>query len=435
MRSPRRYSWLLPALLFAPALARASDGHGDAVAPLLVGLAIILLGSKLGGEIAVRLRQPAVLGELAVGVLLGNLHHLGVPLPGLAQDPVVDMLSRLGVIILLFQVGLESTVPQMLSVGGRATLVAVTGVVVPIAGGFVAGRLGMPGEPWVKHLFLGATLCATSVGITARVLQELGVSQSKESRVILGAAVIDDVLGLVVLTLVTGVAVAASSGEALTWTDPARVVVLSAVFLGGAILLGPRVSKAVFRLTNGLRSPGVLLPIALSFAFLLSWLANAVQLAPIVGAFAAGLVLEEAHYRTLLDRGEHQLEELVHPIGQLFVPIFFVIMGMRVDLADFTSFSVWKLATLLIVIAIVSKLACGLVSPGYDRLVIGLGMIPRGEVGLIFADAGRRVIFKGEPLLASADYSAIVLMVLATTVVTPPLLGWGIRRSKAAAAA
>jgi Kef-type K+ transport system membrane component KefB len=411
--------------------AQASEAasHADPVVGVLVALAFILVGAKLGGEFAVRLGQPSVLGELLFGIVAGNLARAGVPLPDIATNATIDMFARIGVVILLFEIGLESTVTQMVRVGARAFLVAIVGVVIPIIGGFIAGRLLMPDEPWVKALFLGAALCATSVGITARVFREFGVSQSREARVVLGAAVIDDVLGLVVLTLVSSMAGAMATGQQLSLTEPLKVVILSAVFLAGAILLGPRVSRLAFALSSRLRSEQLLLPIALGFAFSLAALANVVQLAPIVGAYAAGLVLEEAQYKSLINRGEHQLEELIHPIAQMLVPIFFVVMGARVDLRAFADPSIWLLAGVLCAIALVSKLACGwCVERGYNRLAVGLGMVPRGEVGLIFADAGRALKVNGEPLLSMGDFSAIIVMVLVTTMAVPPLLGWAIRR-------
>jgi len=412
-----------------PLATQATEGaHADPVVPAIVGLAVVLVAALLGGEAAVRLRQPRVLGEVLAGVVLGNLVPLFPALPDPGREPSLDLLARLGVVVLLFEVGLESTVSQMVAVGARATLVAVVGVVAPIAGGFLAGEVLMPDEPSVKHLFLGAALCATSVGITARVFQELNVSKSSEARLVLGAAVIDDVLGLVVLTLASGLALA-SGGAGFSWQVPARVVALSTVFLVGALLLGPRVSRGMFRLTTRMRSPHVLLPAAFAFAFAVSALANAVELAPIVGAYAAGLVLEEAHYRTLLDRGEQSLESLVHPVSQLLVPVFFVVMGARVRLADFAGGSFWLLAGMLIVVAVAAKLVCGLcAAKGMNRLAIGFGMVPRGEVGLIFADAGRRLVVDGKPLLTGGDYSAVVLMVMATTMAAPPLLGWALRR-------
>jgi Kef-type K+ transport system membrane component KefB len=391
-------------------------------------LATVLVAAKAGGELAMRLGQPSVLGELLAGVAVGALQHAGLPLPDLAHDPTIDMLARLGVVVLLFEVGLESTVPQLLSVGLRASVIAVVGVVAPIAAGIALGPWLMPGGAWSKHLFVGAALCATSVGITARVFKDLGLSRSLEARLIVGAAVIDDVLGLVVLSVVTGMAAASSAGAVLDWAVPLRSAGLAALFLGGAIALGPRVSRLLFAASARLKSPDLLLPVALVVAFVFGAVAGGVQLAPIVGAYAAGLVLEQAHYRTLVDRGEHELETLVHPVGQLLVPVFFVLMGARVQLWAFTGLRVWGVAGVLVVVAVVTKLACALAAPkGVSRLAVGLGMVPRGEVGLIFADAGRQLMVAGQPLLGPADFSSLVLMVALTTLVTPPLLGRALR--------
>jgi Kef-type K+ transport system membrane component KefB len=417
------------ALLASCASPHAAGAHADPVQPLLLLLVTVLVAAKLGGELATRLGQPSVLGELLAGVLLAVGHHAGLPLPDLESSAALDVLARLGVVVLLFEVGLESTVPQLLSVGARATVVAVVGVIAPIAGGFLVGGLLLPEAPWSKPLFLGAALCATSVGITARVFKDLGTAQTPEARLIVGAAVIDDVLGLVVLSVVSGVAVATAGGGSLDWRVPAASAGFAAAFLAGAILLGPVTSRLVFRASQRLRSPGILLPLALALAFVFAYVAGAVQLAPIVGAYAAGLILERAHYQTLLDRGEHELEELVKPISQFLVPVFFVLMGARVHVWEFTGARVWMLAVALIVVAFVTKLACALAAPrGSNRLLVGVGMVPRGEVGLIFADAGRTLVVNGQPLLDGTDFSSIVMMVAATTLLTPPLLARLARR-------
>jgi Kef-type K+ transport system membrane component KefB len=423
----RRPATWIPFVLVA-SCAATGEAHADPVGPLLWMLAAVLVAAKVGGALASRLGQPSVLGELLAGVVLGALHHAGLPLPDLAGDATLDMLARLGVVVLLFEVGLESTVPQLLSVGLRASVIAIVGVAAPIAAGLALGPWLMPGGPWSKHLFVGAALCATSVGITARVFKDLGLSQSPEARLIVGAAVIDDVLGLVVLSVVTGMAVASSSGAPLEWAVPLRSAGLAALFLAGAVLLGPRISRLMFLASARLRTPDLLLPVALVIAFVLAAVAGNVQLAPIVGAYAAGLVLEPAHYRTLTDRGEHELEQLVRPVGQLLVPVFFVLMGARVQIWEFTGLRVWGVAAALVLIAVVTKLVCALAAPkGVSRLAVGLGMIPRGEVGLIFADAGRQLVVGGRPLLGASDFSALVLMVALTTLVTPPLLGRALR--------
>ena len=411
--------------------------HGDPVAPLLLALAVILIAAKLGGELAARVGQPAVLGELAFGVLLGNLRFVGLgAFEHLKTDPMVDMIARLGVIILLFAVGLGSTVGQMLAVGLSSLLVATVGVIAPFALGWGVGALLLPEAGAYVHCFLGATLTATSVGITARVLQDLGKANTREARIILGAAVIDDVMGLVILAVVSGAITAAASGQALSYGSLAVILAKAVLFLVGALVIGVRLSPLVFRLASRLQARGVLLALALSWCFLLSWLASAIELAPIVGAFAAGLVLESVHYRQFTDNGEHELEELVAPIAAFLVPVFFVVMGMRTDLASFADRRVLGLAAALTLAAVIGKQVCGLavVGGGIDRVTVGLGMIPRGEVGLIFANMGMALMLAGTPIITPPLYSAIVVMVVVTTLVTPPALKWSLGRASRSAA-
>jgi Kef-type K+ transport system membrane component KefB len=398
-----------------------------------LALAVLLLAAKLGGDLAIRLGQPAVLGELLAGVLLGNLDILGLTgFEWIASDTMVDMLARLGVIILLFEVGLESTVGQMMKVGVSSFLVATVGVVVPSLLGWLVARWFLPeANPYV-HVFIGVTLCATSVGITARVFQDLNTAKSTEARIVLGAAVIDDVMGLVVLAVVTGIIAAADRGAALSYWDMLLTVAKATGFLVGALLLGTRISPAAFRLASRLKARGVLLGVSLAFCFLLSWAAGAIGLAPIVGAFAAGLILEQVHYRDFTDRGEHELEELIRPISAFLVPIFFMVMGMRTDLRAFLDPGVLGLAAALTIAAVIGKQVCGLaiVERGLDRWTIGIGMIPRGEVGLIFANIGLSLRIGGERIVDQSTFSALVVMVIATTLITPPALRVSIARGK-----
>ncbi|HET8712068.1 MAG TPA: cation:proton antiporter [Gemmatimonadales bacterium] len=394
---------------------------------------MVLAVAKVGGDLAVRVRQPAVLGELLAGVLLGNLSLVGLTwAEPLKTNTTLDLLAQLGVIILLFEVGLESTVRDMLKVGVTSLLVAVLGVVTPFALGWGVGALLLPTHSVYVHAFLGAALTATSVGITARVLQDLGKSKSPEARVILGAAVIDDVLGLVILAVVAGLIHAADTGVQLAYGSIVLIVGKAAVFLFGAVFLGLVLSPRLFGLTSRLRGRGVLLATALVLCFGLSYLSAAIGLAAIVGAYAAGLILEDVHYQDFTKRGEHQLEELLEPIGAVFVPIFFVLMGMRVDLSAFARTDILGLAALLTLAAVVGKQACalGAVGHGLDRLSIGLGMIPRGEVGLIFANIGLGLTVRGEPIVDTAIYSAIVIMVIVTTMATPPALRWSLTRGR-----
>jgi Kef-type K+ transport system membrane component KefB len=408
-----------------------AGAHADPVAPVVLALAVILVTAKLAGELATRLGQPSVLGELAVGVVLGNLTLAGFHgFEAIRNDGTIDVLARLGVLILLFDVGLESTVGEMLKVGVSSFAAASLGVVAPFLLGWGVSAWLMPEHSIYLHVFIGATLCATSVGITARVFKDLGRSQSAESRVILGAAVIDDVLGLVILSAVTGLIAAADNGSAFTYGMVLWPLAKAIVFLAAALTLGVVLSPRLFALGLRFRSPGVLLAFGLAFCFFLSWLANVIELAPIVGAFAAGLILEQVHYRGYVDRGEQPLEVLMSPIASFLVPVFFVLMGMRTDLRSFAQPGVLPLALALTVAAIVGKQLCsfGVVGKGVDRLTVGLGMIPRGEVGLIFANIGLGLAVSGEHIVDSATFSAIVFMVIVTTVVTPPALKWRLAR-------
>ena len=400
--------------------------------PTILGaLAIILAAAKLGGDLATRARQPAVLGELLAGVVLGNLRLIGITgLEGLETNATLEALAQIGVILLLFEVGLESTVGDMLKVGATAVLVATLGVIAPFVLGWLVGALILPGESWYAHAFLGATLTATSVGITARVLKDLGKSTTAEARVILGAAVVDDVFGLVILAVLTGVITAANAGTPMAFGNVGLIVAKAVLFLGGALALGQVLSPRLFGLASRLHGRGVLLATALVLCFALSYAASRIGLAPIVGAYAAGLILEDVHYRPFTERGERRLEELLQPIGTFLVPLFFVLMGMRVDLTAFTHPEILGLAALLTVAAIAGKQACALGALGgkLDRLTIGLGMIPRGEVGLIFANIGLGLTIGGAPVIDRSIYAAVVIMVIVTTLVTPPALRWSLER-------
>ena len=418
----------------APLLAA---GNHDAAAPVVMALAVILAAAKLAGDLAMRLGQPAVLGELVAGVVLGNLRLVGVPwFDAFATNPSIDILAQLGVLILLFQVGLESTVRDMMKVGGQSLLVALLGVVTPFAMGWGVGAVLLPGHSPYAHAFLGATLTATSVGITARVLSDLGKSRSAEARVILGAAVIDDVLGLVILAIVGGAIEAADRGTTLDLGGVARVLGTALLFLGGALALGVAVSPRLFRFASRLRGRGVLLTTAVVFCFVLAALAAGMGLAPIVGAYAAGLILEDVHFRDFTERGEHRLEELIEPVAAVLVPVFFVLMGMRVELAAFARADVLGLAALLTAAAILGKQACalGAFGGGLDRLSVGIGMIPRGEVGLIFASIGTTLRIGTERIIDAGVFSAVVIMVIVTTMATPPALKWSLARRERRAA-
>ena len=427
---PRMTRWLTVfalCLVATPVFASEAGAHFDPVAPVVAALALILVVAKLGGDLASRIGQPAVLGELVAGVVLGNLGLLGYDgLAFISHDTMIDMLARLGVLLLLFEVGLESTVGQMMRVGLSSFLVAILGVVAPFALGWLVGAWLLPDAGVYVHAFLGATLCATSVGITARVLQDLGQSQTHEARIILGAAVVDDVLGLVVLSVVAGIITAADSGGTLSYAAVGWILLKATIFLVGSLALGTWVSPRLFQVASKLRARGVLLGLGLSFCFVLAWLSNVLGLAPIVGAFAAGLILEDLHYRDFVSRGELPLSELVRPITVFLAPVFFVLMGMKTEIGAFVQPGVLTLTLILTIAAIIGKQVCGLgvIGQGVDRLSVGIGMIPRGEVGLIFASVGASLVLEGERVIGSTTYSAVVIMVIVTTLVTPPLLKW-----------
>jgi len=402
-----------------------AGGHASPVTPVLLGLVIIMIAAKVGGEIAERVSQPAVLGELIAGVILGNLVLLGYHgLDFLATNEGISIIAEIGVVLLLFEVGLESNVKEMMSVGASSLLVAILGVVAPFFLGWGVSAWMLPAEDILVHIFIGATLCATSVGITARVLTDLGKITTRESKIILGAAVIDDVLGLVILAVVSGVISAANTGGQLASTDVLLIVGKAAGFLVAAIVLGSWLSPRMFRLCSKLQIRGLLLTVSLAFCFFLAYLANSIDLAPIVGAFAAGLVLDEAHYRSYRELGEHGLEELIHPIAVFLVPIFFVLMGIKVDLSTFGQKGVLGFAAALSIAAIIGKMICalGVVEKGLDRVSVAVGMVPRGEVGLIFAGIGASLILRGQPVISVPIFSAVVIMVIVTTLMTPPVL-------------
>lgn len=442
-------------VLLAPALVQAAEpgsgGHADPVGPVLLQLAAMLLLAKLGGAIAIRFRQPAVLGELLAGVVAANALLLtGHPAESAAAQPdlvgawgrfvtdalahggPVDILARLGVVLLLFMVGLESNLEAMMQVGLSSLLVAVVGVAAPFFLGLVTSYYLLPGShDLMVHVFIGATLAATSVGITARVLRELGRLDQSESRIILGAAVLDDVMGLVVLAVVAGSINAKAAGGALDLLGVVRIAGLALLFLVFAVLLGQRFSPLIFTRTARWPGEGVLLATALVVCFVLAGVANLIGLAPIVGAFAAGLLLDRAHYEDFRHRGEkHDVEELVEPLAAFLVPVFFVQMGLTVRLETFVAPGVVGFALVLTVAAILGKQVCGLavVERGLDRMSVGVGMVPRGEVGLIFASIGRSLWLEGEPVISSAANSAVVMMVILTTLITPPVLQWTLAR-------
>jgi len=406
--------------------AEGGEGHGHA-AVFLFEIVTLLIAAKIGGEIFERISQPAVLGELVFGVILGNLHLLGWTfMSGFQADEALILVAELGVILLLFEVGLESNVDELLAVGSSAMLVAMLGIIAPMILGYGASVWFLPEAAWYVHTFVGATLAATSVGITARVLKDMRKMDTKEARIILGAAVVDDVLGLIILAVISGVVTSiADGGSAEISLMPVMYIIGKAVaFLAVAVIAGRALAGRIIDWGSRAKVAGIPVVLTISYCFLMAAIAETIGLAAIVGAFAAGLVLDETHYRGYHELKAKKVEELLAPVSAIYVPVFFVLMGMRVDLSVFASASVLQFALALTVAAILGKQVCslGVLEKGLNRLVIGVGMIPRGEVGLIFAGSGATLSVGGVPIFSPETFSAMVVMVMVTTLATPPLL-------------
>ena len=389
--------------------------HDLSIPNLFLVLAVMLIAAKLLGELAERFGQPAVLGELIAGVLLGGSVLAVIPVEGTGAE-IIHVLAELGVVLLLFEIGLETDLREMFRVGTASLSVAAVGVVLPFALGFAywaylphAASVGT--DLTTAAIFVGATLTATSVGITARVLSDLGQMNSEEAKIIIGAAIIDDVLGLVILTVVSGMA----AGASVSAFGVLRVLAVAVGFLVIAVLVGRFAAPRLFDLVVRMRVRYVLLVFAFAFALTLSATAAAVGSALIIGAFAAGLILSGTNQ---FDTIEHE----IRPVASIFAPIFFVSVGASVNLKLLDpsregALGILGVAATLTVLAILGKLAAGWAAPWvkFRRLVVGVGMVPRGEVGLIFADIGRRA-----GILNEAVFGAILLTVMATTFVAPP---------------
>jgi Kef-type K+ transport system membrane component KefB len=434
----------LSKLISQPLLGTATPSEYSPIilTGVLLSLIVVYIASKVGGEVSRKMDLPPVLGELVAGVIVGAsaLHLLVFPEGGAeasnsliigllqvinnltpdaatsifeAQSEVVSVLAEVGVIILLFEIGLESDLQELKKVGYQATVVACVGVAAP----FIAGTVGLIyffHFPAIPAIFAGAALTATSIGITSKVLSEIGQLKSREGQIIVGAAVIDDILGIIVLAVVASLA---KTGE----VDIANVVYLivsATAFLIGSILLGKFFNQSFVGIADKLQTRGNIIIPALIFAFFMAFIGNAIHLEAILGAFAAGLVLDETDKRK-------ELDEQVKPIADILVPIFFVTVGAKVDLSVLnpaipTNREGLFIAIFLIAIAIVGKFVTGWAvfgQPGINRVAIGVGMIPRGEVGLVFAGIGSASGVLDKPLQA-----AIIMMVILTTFIAPPLL-------------
>jgi len=437
--------------------------HSDPVAPILIALVGISFAAAIGGRLMKKLGQAAVLGELLIGVVVGNLGYLyhrpaitvireGESISTIVQTALlkritvgeaakealppgpdaariaeilegskglevlqvysfVDQVSRIAIVILLFLVGLETSLKEMRDVGWAASLVGFLGVMLPLLAGLFVTHFLLTDSAFAAHLFIAGILTATSVGITARVLRDLRQTNRPESKIILGAAVIDDVLGLLVLAIVAALVVngKVSAGTILGITLKAVLFLVASIGIG--MWVTPKVVKRLARL--GVEN--IKLLFGVGFAFFLAWLANLAGLATIIGAFAAGLILESFFDKELEG---FSLRDLLSPLESLIVPIFFVLMGLQVKLESFNNLKVAFLALALTVAAIAGKVFSGFpANRALNRLAIGIGMMPRGEVGLIFAGIGR-----GLGVVNDSVFASIVIMVIVTTLLTPPLL-------------
>ncbi|MBA2687232.1 MAG: cation:proton antiporter [Gemmatimonadaceae bacterium] len=370
---------------------------------LLGVLVAIGIGTRVLGLAAQRVGQPSVLGELVAGIILGP-SVLGVLNP---SDAVISAFAELGVLVLLFMIGMETDIRSLARVGRSAGVVALVGVVLPFGFGYVvAHALGLSS---LTSVVCGATLTATSIGISARVLSDIGRLNSDEGQIVLGAAVIDDVIGLIILSVVSTML----AGAALTVGAVTTTTVVAIGFLVLAMMVGSRTVPPVFRYIDRLNVAGTIGAAALVFAFLLAWLAARSGSAMIIGAFAAGLVLHSTPQR------EH-IEKATTSIGHFFVPIFFASVGAAVDISFFGDMAAVKIALALFIVGFIGKFLAGF-SPVWfrgNKALIGVAMVPRGEVGLIFAQTGAAA-----GVLDPKLFSAVTMVVLATTFIAPPLLG------------
>jgi Kef-type K+ transport system membrane component KefB len=408
----------------------AETHHGPSIPLVFLILIAILVMGKLFGELAERAGQPAVLGELLAGVILGGSVLGVIPPAGTEMGDIVHVFAEIGVAILLFEIGLETDLKEMFRVGPAASAVALVGVVLPFGLGFLYWYLVNPAisaHPVsvsfaIVAIFVGATLTATSVGITARVLSDLRKMHTQEARIIIGAAVIDDVLGIVILAVVAGLA----GGVAIGVLSVGKIFLFAVGFLVLAIVIGNMAAPVLFDLVDRMRVRGVLLVSAFCFALLLAALADVAGSAMIIGAFAAGIVLSSTNqFDAVVER--------IEPVADIFTPIFFVAVGAPVNVGLFIpthedfNLNVLAVGGVLTVIAIAGKLMAGLaIRRDVDKLIVGVGMVPRGEVGLIFASLGLSA-----GILSSAVYSAILIMVIVTTFVVPPILKVLFKRQEA----
>ncbi|MEO8209608.1 MAG: cation:proton antiporter [bacterium] len=452
--------------------AHPETNHGDKFAPIYILLFFIIIGAVLGRFLSKKVKQPAVLGELIAGVIIGAvLYQFNSPIMTLVrhQDDVnkivqssltenvtwdqavrenlpkesfkegeygnemidimkspefpqynmtveaIFLLSSFGVLILLFAVGLESSVEDMLKVGGPALITATIGVVVPSLLGYTIAMILLPDHDPNFYLFVGAALCATSIGITARVFKDMGKLNIPEAKIVLGAAVIDDIFGLIVLAVVAGI-ISSGSMEIST----IGIILLKAIlFLGITLFVGVKFLRQQIKVAAIIENKNIRLLFPFALLVFLAWMSDKIGLASIVGAFAAGLIIKEEYFDDALEDKRESVKMVMEPIEAIFAPVFFVIMGLQVDLSAFTNLNILGVALALTFVAVLGKLVSGIFAKGMDKKIIGIGMIPRGEVGLIFASIGKAI-----GILDGALFSIVIIIVILTTFITPPALKW-----------
>lgn len=416
MNRAKRLGGLLLLAALLPSLAFASGASEEFTRTSLALILMITLADAVG-LLFERLGMPSLVGQICAGILLGNLVLIGIDFNFsalLRESQFMRYSSELALVLLLFLVGLESDMRELLRVGRNAASVAFCGVLLPLVMGLgAAAMLGIDGG--LQEWFVGAMLAATSVGITAKLLASYGVLKSRSAEVILGAAVIDDILGILLLAILASIAV---SGD-FAYADLALIVAKALLFFAGALLIGQKLMPEMIHMLSLTKHASIWTGFAFCLALGFAQLAALAGLAPLIGAFVAGLMLDDVDFRVSDTLQKHTLEELIRPISDILITIFFVGIGALVQLEVLLDPTTLLAIIVLTAVAVVSKGVAGfmVIGPGFDRLGIGFGMIPRGEVGLVFAAfAFSNGVFEPD------TYSALVVVVLLSTVIGPALL-------------